>query len=73
MYGHEGPLEQNLLPRELAGWPAPYLADSPNTSVLHQIGPEDNVRPGPFIGTLSFWLLVSLLALRIARKLLRRP
>ena len=39
MYGHEGPLEQNWLSRELAGWPAPYLADNPNTSVPHQIGP----------------------------------
>jgi hypothetical protein len=34
MYGHEGPAEQNWLPREVAGWPAPYLADNPNTSVF---------------------------------------
>jgi hypothetical protein len=72
MYGHEGPVQQNWLPRKLAGWPAPYLADNPNTSVPNQIGPEDDFRPGPFLGTLSFWLLVSLatsgvLALRRSR------
>jgi hypothetical protein len=59
MYGYEGPLEQNWLPRELGGWPAPYLADNPNTSVPHKLGPEDDFRPGPFIATYSFWLLVS--------------
>jgi hypothetical protein len=62
MYGHEGPVEQNWLPRKLAGWPAPYLADNPNTSVPHQIGPEDDFRLGPFLATLSFWLLLSLAA-----------
>ncbi len=31
MYGTEGPLEQNWLPREVAGWPAPFLADDPGT------------------------------------------
>jgi hypothetical protein len=66
MYGHEGPAEQNWLPRKLAGWPAPYLADNPNTSVPHQIGPEDDFRPGPFVATLSFWLLVSLATLKIS-------
>ncbi len=58
MYGHEGPVEQNWLPREVAGWPAPFLADNPNTSVIHNVGPEDNFRPGPFVATLSFWFLV---------------
>lgn len=57
MYGHEGPVEQNWLPREVAGWPAPFLADNPNTSVIHNVGPEDNFRPGPFVATLSFWFL----------------
>lgn len=65
MYGHEGPVEQNWLPRKLAGWPAPYLADNPNTSVPHQIGPEDDFRPGPFLATLSFWLLVFLATSRV--------
>ena len=60
MYGHEGPIDQNLQPREVAGWPAPYIADSPHTSVIHKIGIEDDFRAGPFIGTYSFWLLVSL-------------
>jgi hypothetical protein len=57
MYGHEGPVEQNWLPREVAGWPAPFLADDPGTSVIHKVGVEDVFRPGPFIATLSFWFL----------------
>ena len=72
MYGFEGPLEQNWLPRELAGWPAPYLADNPNTSVPHRVGPEDNFRPGPFLGTMSFWMLVSFAILRTVGGLRRR-
>lgn len=71
MYGHEGPLEQNWLPRELGGWPAPYLADSPNTSVPHKLGPEDDFRPGPFVATFSFWLLVSLSTSTLLRAALR--
>lgn len=59
MYGFEGPLEQNWLPRKLAGWPAPYLADNPDTSAPHQIGPEDDFRTGAFIADLCFWFIVS--------------
>lgn len=58
MYGHEGPIEQNWLPREVAGWPAPFLADDPATSVIQTLGAEDVFRPGPFVATLSFWFLV---------------
>lgn len=58
MYGFEGPLEQNWLPRKLTGWPAPYLADNPDTSVPHQIGPEDKFRAGAFVADLAFWLVV---------------
>ena len=72
MYGHEGPLEQNWLPRELAGWPAPYIADSPNTSVIQQIGPEDDFRPGPFVASFSFWLLLTLGLGRVARRVAGR-
>lgn len=71
MYGSEGPLEQNWLPREVAGWPAPFLADSTATSVPHRIGPEDHFRPGPFVADLSFWALVVLGVMRVWR-LLRR-
>ena len=71
MYGHEGPLGQNWLPRELGGWPVPYLADNPNTSVPHKLGPEDVFRPGPFVTTLSFWLLVSLALSSLLRAALR--
>ena len=71
MYGFEGPLEQNWLPRVVAGWPAPFLADSPDTSVPHQIGPEDHFRPGPFLADLGFWAVVTLGALKIWRWLRR--
>ena len=65
MYGMEGLPEENWKPRKVAGWPAPYLADNPNTSVIHQVGIEDVFRPGPFIATMSFWYLVILAALRV--------
>lgn len=58
MYSTEGPLHLNWLPREVAGWPAPFLADDPGTSVAHKIGVEDAFRFGPFIATLSFWFLI---------------
>lgn len=57
MYGHEGKITQNWLPRKVAGWPAPFIADNPNTSVIHNVGVEDVFRLGPFIATLSFWFL----------------
>ena len=69
MYGYEGPAEQNLQLREVGGWPAPFLADNPNTSVPHQLGVEDNFRLGPFVGTLSFWLLVIGSLFALARRL----
>lgn len=69
MYGFEGPLEQNWLPREVAGWPAPFLADSPNTSVIHKVGLEDDFRPGPLLGTLSFWFVVVLAISRLFRSI----
>ncbi len=58
MYGWEGPSGEYWLPRKVAGWPAPFMADNPNTSVLHDIGIEDDFRPGPFAGTVSFWFLI---------------
>ena len=57
MYGREGPLNENMLPREVAGWPAPFVADDPDTSVAHAVGIEDDFRPGPFVATISFWYL----------------
>ena len=68
IYALEGTMEENLQPREVAGWPAPYLADSPNTSVIHQVGIEDNFRGAPFLATLSFWLLVSVAVARLIRR-----
>jgi hypothetical protein len=64
MYGFEGNLEQNWRVREVAGWPAPYLADSPDTSVPHKIGIEDTFRPGPFVADLGFWILLTLSGMR---------
>ena len=72
MYGNEGPWERNWLPRELAGWPAPYLADSPATSVIQQIGLEDDFRAGPFVASFSFWLLLTLGLRRLARRIAGR-
>jgi len=67
MYGNEGPLQQNWLPPKVSGWPAPFLADDPGTSVTHKIGFEDTFRLGSFIGTLSFWYLVILAARALIR------
>jgi hypothetical protein len=61
MYGNMGPPEQNWQPREVAGWPAPYLADKPGTSVIHQLGVEDEFRPGPFVASLSLWYVMALI------------
>ncbi|WP_242416487.1 hypothetical protein [Sphingomonas panni] len=72
MYGTEGPTYGNWLPRKVAGWPAPFLADDVDVSVPHEIGPEDLFRPGPFLGTLSFWLLVVAAADAFLRTIFRR-
>ena len=67
MYGWEGPPELNWKPRQVAGWPAPFIADSPHTSVTQQVGIEDTFRPGSFAATFSFWLLLVLSTLRYVR------
>ena len=71
MYGLEGPVHENWLPRKVAGWPAPFLADNPDISVPHKIGVEDNFRLGPFIATLSFWFLVILAMGALLRSVIR--
>lgn len=70
MYGHEGSMQENWLPREIAGWPAPFLADNPGTSVIHKVGLEDQFRPGPFIATFSFWFLVIATAGKVIRRII---
>jgi hypothetical protein len=72
LYGMEGRTEENFKPREVAGWPAPYLADSTHTSVIHQIGIEDVFRAGPFVASLSFWYLFVLGTLRLFSRVSRR-
>ncbi len=69
LYGHEGALERYYLPREVAGWPAPFLADDPGTSVPHKIGMEDVLRPGSLVATWCFWFVV-VIGLRKLLKLL---
>ncbi|BBB08680.1 hypothetical protein [Sphingopyxis sp. EG6] len=59
-YGNVGSPAENWRPRLVAGWPAPFVADVPSISVPRQIGPEDEFRFGAFLGTFSFWLLVTL-------------
>jgi hypothetical protein len=71
MYGHEGSPRENWRPRDVAGWPAPFLADNPGTSVPHKVGIEDTFRLGPFIGTLSFWFLVISAAQALIRSAIR--
>ena len=67
-YGGEGTVSETFKPRELGGWPAPYLADSTATSVPHQIGLEDDFRPGPFVATFAFWLLIADAVARVLRR-----
>ncbi len=59
-YGNVGSPAENWRPRLVAGWPAPFVADVPAISVPRQIGVEDEFRFGAFLGTLSFWFLVTL-------------
>lgn len=59
-YGNVGSPAENWRPRLVAGWPAPFVADVPAISVPRQIGAEDEFRFGAFLGTFSFWLLVTL-------------
>lgn len=65
-YGGEGALSEYLYPRPVGGWPAPFLADSPGTSIILQVGIEDQFRLGPFIASLAFWYLVLSAALNLA-------
>ena len=72
VYGNMGTSQQNWQLRKVAGWPAPYLADNPGTSIVHEIGLEDDFRPMSFVATLSFWFLVTLVIGAIARRLRAR-
>lgn len=70
-YGDVGSAARNWQPRLVAGWPAPFVADTPTISVPRQIGLEDEFRSGAFVGTLSFWLLVTIMVI-VAFRFLRR-
>lgn len=59
-------LSPNAWPNDRwGGWPAPFLADDPSTSVTSQLGLEDQFRPGPFIADLAFWFVLFSLASNI--------
>lgn len=68
IYGTEGELHENVRPRPVGGWPAPFLADSTATSVPFQLGIEDDVRFGPFVANLAFWFLLISVAFRLLRR-----
>lgn len=55
----------HMLARPVGGWPAPFLADDPSTSVTLRLGVEDTFRPGPFVADYAFWLLLLHLAWQI--------
>lgn len=71
-YGSEGPIEEQVRPRIVGGWPAPFLADSSATSVPFQLGVEDDLRPGPLIADIAFWYLLLRIAAGLARMARRR-
>jgi hypothetical protein len=71
-YGGEGPVSEYLYPRPVAGWPAPFLADNPATSVIQQIGVEDDFRPWSFVADIAFWYLTSAGLWLVIRRLSRK-
>ncbi len=71
-YGSEGQVEQNVQRREVAGWPAPFLADDPDTSVPHRIGPEDTFSVGLFAITVAFWFVTLCLLDKVTMSIRRR-
>ncbi len=71
-YGNMGSAAENWQPRLVAGWPAPFIADIPTISVPRKIGLEDEFRSSEFLGTLSFWLLVTMMAMVAFRSFRRR-
>lgn len=71
IYGNTGTLYENVRPRAVGGWPAPFIADSTATSVRFKLGLEDEIRYGPFLADLAFWYL-ALTFVRGAARLYRR-
>lgn len=71
-YGSEGNVADYLYPRPVAGWPAPFLADNPGTSVILQLGVEDNFRLWPFVADVGFWCWVVFLASKSGARIVRR-
>lgn len=71
-YGAEGPISEYLYARPVAGWPAPFLTDNPATSVILQIGVEDDFRPWPFAADIAFWYLISAGIWMVVRRFARK-
>ena len=60
-------------PREVAGWPAPFLADRVGVSVPHSVSlVDDPVRGGALLASWSFWMLVVMAAVSLIGRLRRR-
>ena len=71
-YGSEGSIEEQVRPRIVGGWPAPFLADSPATSVPCKLGMEDDLRLGALIADIALWYLLLEIVARLARMARRR-
>lgn len=65
VYGNMDTLYENVRPRVVGGWPAPFMADSTATSVPFKLGAEDKFRAGPFVANLAFWYLALAALIRI--------
>jgi hypothetical protein len=58
------------------GWPFSFLYDNPGTSVLGQLGPEDDFKPGWFLLDAAIFGLLptsGAVALRLRRRRARKP
>jgi hypothetical protein len=50
-----------------AGFPFAYLADSPATSVHHQLGIEDDFRPLSYAADVGFYMALIVVVIALAR------
>jgi hypothetical protein len=58
MPGARGPSGTCDRPLPVGGWPFPFLYDSPGTSVVGSLGPEDDLRPGWYLADAAVLALV---------------
>jgi hypothetical protein len=61
-------------PEPVGGWPFAFLYDDQATSVIGQLGPEDDFRPGWFLADMAtFGTLATLVAVAVHLLRRRRP